>query len=903
MSTTLTVSGFDSGTPGAALTTTNTTFDGVSSAGLTFDSAHYHSTGLSAKVAAAAQSTRGMWWGSTAMGGTQTTVFGRFYVYFTAAPTALARFVNLQSGGTVLCGIGLTTSRTVQVRNVKAASTPASGTSSTVLATNTWHRIEYSAAVSGTSITVVVRIYAAGNADTTTITETVSPSAMTGLAASVDSVMHGLAFSAAQTYTVWQDDIKLQVGSGATWLGPTTITPPPTPGDFTLKYDMSADTWTTSGHSWASLPSAFSIYSASQGQWGYTAPEHVTSGTYADGTKYIQMAMKHLAAGDAHARFGAGNYGCRIFTDDAGITSIKTGRVQWTEEWTGAAKVKTSMMGWFDRGTILNPIDNSKKPTWPNAGERDLLEQWENTTTGKATFHKGPLTPKPGGGTTHPMQAKQWTGINNSKRQTFRVTFLATKAYSELQRSDGSWQLIGTWTDPTYWQPLRGYHIEAALAISSANGAKNDPGRGDATRKISNIKVWSGTDPGGGGTDTTPPTPNPPTAPTAQVQGAGPTVQVNLTACTDAGSGIDYYTVQRAYDTVASPGTPDVSTIVTFDNLTTLQYIDTGTSVGDKVYYREKATDQQNNPTSFSSWSTMLTVTGPVDPPICVLAVAPADGSAPAGDVTTVFDGNSGVIFSAPSTVGADVILVDPGDGSGTSLTINPADGAVDPNTGSVLYPSYPPGQASYTATATAVNSAGPSTDTVAINVIETAGTTTTPSPRDVWVVPGQPAYRRGDNIDNDLYLLLELDQASDIPTLVPSEDSGITFCVDAGPAGPTPTGGGGGNDNDPDLIIVSGNVSVASNVYPTGYTMGAGGTLTELRSYLETAPVGAAVTVVWKVNGSAIGTVTIPAGQTSGLLDLSLASNASDVLTWDVTSIGSTTAGANLHASWSGAT
>jgi hypothetical protein len=102
------------------------------------------------------------------------------------------------------------------------------------------------------------------------------------------------------------------------------------------------------------------------------------------------------------------------------------------------------------------------------------------------------------------MQAKQWTGINNSKRQTFRVTFLATKAYSELQRSDGSWQLIGTWTDPTYWQPLRGYHVEAALAISSAGGAKNDPGRGDATRKISNLKVWSGTDPGGGGTDTDP---------------------------------------------------------------------------------------------------------------------------------------------------------------------------------------------------------------------------------------------------------------------------------------------------------------------------------------------------------------------------------------------------------------
>jgi hypothetical protein len=53
-----------------------------------------------------------MWWGSTAMGGTQTTLFGRFYLYFTAAPPNLARLINLQSGGTVLCGIALNTSRT-----------------------------------------------------------------------------------------------------------------------------------------------------------------------------------------------------------------------------------------------------------------------------------------------------------------------------------------------------------------------------------------------------------------------------------------------------------------------------------------------------------------------------------------------------------------------------------------------------------------------------------------------------------------------------------------------------------------------------------------------------------------------------------------------------------------------
>jgi hypothetical protein len=299
----------------------------------------------------------------------------------------------------------------------------------------------------------------------------------------------------------------------------------------------------------------------------------------------------------------------------------------------------------------------------------------------------------------------------------------------------------------------------------------------------------------------------------------------------------------------------------------------------------------------------MLTVTGPTTVPICVGAVAPADGSAPAGDAASVFDGNSGVIFSAPSTVGADAILVSVNDGTGTILTINPADGAVDPNTGSVLYPSYPSGQASYTPEFTAINSVGAATDLVAVNVIEPAGDTTTPSPRDVWVVPGQPAYRRGDNIDNDLYLVLGLDQASDIPTLVDSPVNDLVFCVDAGPAGPTPASGGGGNQQDPDLIIVTGNVTVASNVYPTGYTMGTGGTLTELRSYVETAPLGDQINVRWKLNGTPIGTVTILAGQTNGVLDLVVSTSVSDVLTWDVTNIGSTTAGANLHASWSGAT
>lgn len=787
MATTLTSSGFDSGSSGVAITTANTTFDGVSTPGLTFDNTHFHSGSLSAKVAATAQTTRGMWWGSTAMGGTQTTLFGRFYLYFTAAPPNLARLINLQSGGTVLCGIALNTSRNITVRNVKASSTPSGGTSTAVLATNTWHRIEWSATVSGTSITVVVRIYAAGNADTTTITETVSPSAMTGLAASVDSVMHGLSFSAAQTYSVWLDDATIQVGSGATWLGPTLVTPPVVnTGDFVLQYDMNADTWNTTGNPWASLPSKLSVYPAAKSNWGFTAPENVTSGTYADGTKYFQMVMSKLKATDAHARFGAGDYGCR-FKFDVTATSITTGRVQWDEEWTGGNLSKTSFMGWPDTGN------------WPAAGERDFNEQWNKPLGVQVTFHKFLATANGNNGQLV-LHAKQ---VDTSSRMSFRVTVLATKVIWEYKPHGTSTWLKGfpdITADPSWWQPTKGYHIEGAVAYSqqvSKGASTNDQNRQASVRRISNIKVWSGTDPGNGGTDTTPPSPNPPTAPAAVLQGAGPSVLVNLTACTDASSGVDFYTLQRAYDTVASPGTPDLATVVTFDNVQTLQYLDTGTSVGDKVYYREKCTDQANNPTSYSSWSTMLTVTGPVDLPICVGAVAPADGSAEPGDSVTVSGADPSVTFSAPSTVGADSILVDPGDGTGTILTILPADNAVDPNTGSVLY-TYPLGQNRYTATFTALNSAGSATDTVTVDVIEGAGTDSTPTPRDVWVIPGDAAYRAGAPVGNELYLALQLNVASDIPTLVDGPN-GVHYCVDAGPAGPTPDSGDGGGNNPGD--------------------------------------------------------------------------------------------------------
>lgn len=89
------------------------------------------------------------------------------------------------------------------------------------------------------------------------------------------------------------------------------------------------------------------------------------------------------------------------------------------------------------------------------------------------------------------MQIRPYANINLSKRTTFRATFTPTIATVEVQKSNRTWVEVGKWTDPAYWQPNRAYHIEGALAYS-ANGAEpNDPKRGNAIRRISQLKVWS----------------------------------------------------------------------------------------------------------------------------------------------------------------------------------------------------------------------------------------------------------------------------------------------------------------------------------------------------------------------------------------------------------------------------
>lgn len=74
--------------------------------------------------------------------------------------------------------------------------------------------------------------------------------------------------------------------------------------------------------------------------------------------------------------------------------------------------------------------------------------------------------------------------------------------------------------------------------------------------------------------------------------------------------------------------------------------------------------------------------------------------------------------------------------------------------------------------------------------------------------------------------------------------------------------------------------------------------TLTELDLFVDTAPVGSAVTIDLKKNGASIATPSIADGLTSNVgvtVDVSFA--AGDYLTVDITQVGSTTPGSNLYA------
>lgn len=104
--------------------------------------------------------------------------------------------------------------------------------------------------------------------------------------------------------------------------------------------------------------------------------------------------------------------------------------------------------------------------------------------------------------------------------------------------------------------------------------------------------------------------------------------------------------------------------------------------------------------------------------------------------------------------------------------------------------------------------------------------------------------------------------------------------------------GGGSGGSIYLDTVIKQGPAGVATDVFPAGTRVPFACTTTAFyaRCNPSHTPSGSACTVLVKAGGSTIATISIAAGASTGSVSTAVALSAGDRLTYDITSVGSTT-------------
>lgn len=98
------------------------------------------------------------------------------------------------------------------------------------------------------------------------------------------------------------------------------------------------------------------------------------------------------------------------------------------------------------------------------------------------------------------------------------------------------------------------------------------------------------------------------------------------------------------------------------------------------------------------------------------------------------------------------------------------------------------------------------------------------------------------------------------------------------------------------EAIVKAGAAAVASNLMPPGFRVPAATTLRAVYVNVGTAPTGSALTVLVKRSGTTVATVNVAASATSGSsTGLSLALAKGDLLTTDISAVGSTVTGSDV--------
>lgn len=288
---------FSGGTNGTTITKSNTggasgnAFNAVGASGTgateIFDSTHtLHGEGLSFKwqtgstaVAVGAQWTTSM--------GSQSTIFGRMYVYngWTQAPSASVRLMSLAtSGGTTLCsGLYMLTSGLLTLTDTASAN---GVTTTNKLPLNAWCRIEFKVFTSATVGTVQLQLYL--NPDSPTPTENLTATSQNTSAGPMAVYDFGQDFDVqASIGPFWYADLGL---SSTAFLGPTL--------------------WHTGNVLAAGQPPAPSLTPV---QAGASLPSLLSAG--AQLLKVASAAAKTVNAGLAAATGTA--YGPSVFTQSA----------------------------------------------------------------------------------------------------------------------------------------------------------------------------------------------------------------------------------------------------------------------------------------------------------------------------------------------------------------------------------------------------------------------------------------------------------------------------------------------------------------------------------------------------------------------------------------------------------
>jgi hypothetical protein len=233
------VNSFEGGTTTTTLTTGNSggisgnAFDTVTigaSATLAFDSTHAAHGGLSCEAATGGSSVTSFAMWTTSMG-TQTQVWFRLYLYFTANPAATTFvFRTLVNNATACAALAVTT--TGKLRALDSASTTIT-TSAASIPLNQWFRAE-GFFVSDPSVgQTEIKLFS--TADSPTPTETDTSAATQNTTGGQNSYRYGMTGALANGGPFWIDDIGL---SNTGYLGPSVVpaATPAAPGQTWLRY-------------------------------------------------------------------------------------------------------------------------------------------------------------------------------------------------------------------------------------------------------------------------------------------------------------------------------------------------------------------------------------------------------------------------------------------------------------------------------------------------------------------------------------------------------------------------------------------------------------------------------------------------------------------------------------------